>query len=324
MSSLDRTRLMLHEHRPEPVMVRGAGSWLWDQDGRRYLDFVQGWAVNCLGPPPPARGARWGASAHARSTRAPAFLNVPQLELAAALTEAAGLHQAFLASTGAEANEGAVKLARRWGRLHRRGAYKGITTVDGFHGRTLAMMSASGKPGWDALFPPVVPGFVKVPFGDVAAVARAIDDDTAAVMVEPIQGEGGVVVPPAGYLAALRALTRERGILLMLDEVQTGMGRTGALFAFQHEAVVPDVLTLGKGLGGGVPLAALLASREASCFQAGDQGGTYAGTPLMAAAGLAVLAALARRRASWRACGRAVSSSRRACARSRSVLRARR
>lgn len=292
MSSLDRTRLMLHELRPEPVMVRGAGSWLWDQDGRRYLDFVQGWAVNCLGHSPSALRRALTAQARTLVNPSPAFLNVPQLQLASALTEAAGLGQAFLASTGAEANEGAVKLARKWGRLHRGGAFKVITTLDGFHGRTLAMTSASGKAGWDALFPPVVPGFVKVPFGDVAAVARAIDDDTAAVMVEPIQGEGGVVVPPAGYLAALRALTRERGILLMLDEVQTGMGRTGELFAFQHDGVGPDVLTLGKGLGGGVPLAALLASREASCFQAGDQGGTYAGTPLMAAAGLAVLGAL--------------------------------
>lgn len=292
MSVLDRTKLMLHEVRPEPVMIRGAGSWLWDQDGRRYLDFIQGWAVNCLGHSPPALRRALSAQARTLVNPSPAFLNRPQLELAAALTEAAGLDQVFFASTGAEANEGAVKLARKWGRLHRAGAHKVITTLGGFHGRTLAMTAASGKPGWDALFPPAVPGFVKVPFGDVDAVARAIDAETAAVMVEPIQGEGGVVVPPRGYLAALRGLTRERGVLLVLDEVQTGMGRTGTLFACQPEGVRPDVLTLGKGLGGGVPLAALLATREASCFAPGEQGGTYSGTPLVAAAGLAVLRAL--------------------------------
>jgi acetylornithine/N-succinyldiaminopimelate aminotransferase len=292
MSPLDRTRLMLHEQRPDAVMVRGAGSWLWDERGRRYLDFVQGWAVNCLGHSPPLLRRALAAQARTLVNPSPAFLNAPQLELAAALADAAGLDQVFLASTGAEANEGAVKLARKWGRLHRGGAFKVITTVGGFHGRTLAMTAASGKPGWDDLFPPILPGFVKVPYGDVEAVAGAIDDQTAAVMVEPIQGEGGVVVPPPDYLRSLRALADQRRLLLILDEVQTGMGRTGTLFAHQRDGITPDVLTLGKGLGGGVPLAALLATRAASCFAPGEQGGTYAGTPLMAAAGLAVLRAV--------------------------------
>jgi len=290
--SLDPSKLMLHTQRPPEIMVRGAGSWLWDQRGRAYLDFVQGWAVNCLGHAPPVLRRALAAQAGQLLNASPAFFNRPQVQLAQALAAATGMDQVFLASTGAEANEGAVKLARKWGQLHRGGAHKVVTTEGSFHGRTLAMTNASGKPGWDALFPPAVPGFVKVPFGDVAAVAGAIDADTAAVMVEPIQGEGGVVVPPPGYLTRLRALTAERGVLLILDEVQTGMGRTGTLLACQSEGVRPDVLTLGKGLGGGVPLSALLATRQASCFAPGDQGSTFSGTPLMAAAGLAVLRAL--------------------------------
>jgi acetylornithine/N-succinyldiaminopimelate aminotransferase len=292
MSIADKEHLMLHEQRPDLVMARGAGSWLWDEQGRAYLDFVQGWAANCLGHAPGILRDALAAQAAILVNASPAFFNRPQLALAAALARASGLDRVFFASTGAEANEGAVKLVRKWGRLHRGGASEVITAHGGFHGRTLAMMAASGKPGWDALFPPAVPGFRKVPFGDLAAVAAAIDEATAAVMVEPIQGEAGVVVPPAGYLAGLRRLTRERGVLLVLDEVQTGMGRTGSLFAFEAEGARPDVLTLGKGLGAGLPLAALLATREASCFAPGEQGGTFGGTPLVSAAGLAVLEAL--------------------------------
>jgi acetylornithine/N-succinyldiaminopimelate aminotransferase len=161
-----------------------------------------------------------------------------------------------------------------------------------FHGRTLATMAASGEPGFDDLFPPRVPGFVHVPFGDIQAVASALTDRAVAVIVEPIQGQAGVLVPPQGYLEALRALTHQHGVLLILDEVQTGTGRTGALFAAQHAAVTPDIMTLGKGLGGGVPLAALLASQCVSCVAPGDQGGTFAGHPLTTAVGLAVLRAL--------------------------------
>jgi acetylornithine/N-succinyldiaminopimelate aminotransferase len=153
-------------------------------------------------------------------------------------------------------------------------------------------MAASGKAGWDELFPPVVPGFTKVPYGDVDAMASAIRDRTVAVMVEPVQGEAGVVVPPEGYLAKLRDLTRERDILLIVDEIQTGMGRCGDLFASRGEGVLPDIMTLGKGLGGGVPLAALLVRESAFCFEAGDQGGTFNGNPLMTSVGLAVLATL--------------------------------
>jgi acetylornithine/N-succinyldiaminopimelate aminotransferase len=214
--------------------------------------------------------------------------------LARALCHASGLSRVFFSTTGAEANEGAIKLARKWGQKARNGAFEIITTSGSFHGRTLATMAASGKPGFDSLFPPRVPGFVKVPYGDAEAVARAIGKDTVAVWVEPIQGEGGVVVPPDGYLRALRSLTRDAGILLMLDEVQTGMARTGTLFACQHEDVVPDVMTLGKGLGGGVPVSALLASEAVSCFSPGDQGGTFTGHPLLTAVGLAVFEELSQ------------------------------
>jgi acetylornithine/N-succinyldiaminopimelate aminotransferase len=284
-----RAHVMLEGVRPAPVMVRGAGSWMWDSEGRRYLDFVQGWAVNCLGHAPIVVRRALQAQARTLINSSPAFLNQPQIELCAALAAAAGMDQVFLASTGAEANEGAVKLARKWGSLHRGGAYKVITTQGSFHGRTLAMTAASGKPGWESLFTPQMPGFIKVPHGDLDAMEAAIDDATAAILVEPIQGEGGVAVPPPGYLRGLRALADRHGILLMLDEVQTGIGRTGWLFAAQAESVRPDVLTLGKGLGAGTPLAALVATQAACCFAPGEQGSTYSGTPLLAAVGLAVL-----------------------------------
>lgn len=294
MHSLDDSALMNITSRPHAVMARGRGSWLWDESQRRYLDFVQGWAVNCLGHAPSEIGEALSAQARELLTPSPAFHNRPQLELAGALRRLTGLERVFFCSTGAEANEGAIKLARKWGRCRRGGAFEIITTRGGFHGRTLATMAASGKPGWDAIFPPPVEGFRKVEFGDLAAVEGAIGPSTAAVMVEPIQGEAGVVVPPDGYLRGLRELTRERGLLLVLDEVQTGMGRTGPLFAHQREGIRPDILTLGKGLGGGVPLAALLGREAVCCFEPGDQGGTYNGNPLVTAVGLAVVGALTR------------------------------
>ena len=284
--------LMPGSPRPEVAMVRGEGSWLWDHEGKRYLDFVQGWAVNCLGHCPSVVRDALAEQASALINASPAYYTLPQLALAEQLTQLSSLQHAFLCSTGAEANEGAIKLARKWGSLHRNSAFEIITTRGSFHGRTLATMAASGKPGFAQLFPPAVPGFVHVPFGDHAAVEQALGAQTVAVMVEPIQGEGGVQVPPADYLRALRALCDQHGMLLILDEIQTGMGRTGRLFAHQHAGVLPDILTLGKGLGGGLPLAALLARREVSCFAPGDQGGTFTGHPLNCAVGLAVLRSL--------------------------------
>jgi len=283
-------QLMRVAARPPRIMVGGSGSYIWDHTGARYLDFIQGWAVNSLGHAPPELAAALAEQASTLISASPAFHNGPQLRFAAELTRAAGLAQVHFANSGAEANEAALKLARKWGRLHRSGSYEIISTESSFHGRTLAMMAASGKPGWDELFPPKMPGFVKVPFGDAAAVAARIRAETVAVMVEPIQGEAGVVVPPEGYLRELRALCDAQNLLLICDEVQTGMGRTGTLFACQRESVVPDILTLGKGLGGGVPVSAVLANQRASCFVPGDQGGTYNGNPLMMAAARSVFA----------------------------------
>lgn len=275
--------------RPPVVMHHGQGSFLWDEDGKRYLDLLQGWAVNALGHAPAELVEVIGAQAAQLLTPSPALHNRPQLALAERLCTLAGMHQAHFATTGAEANEAALKLARKWGRLHRRGAYEILTTQDSFHGRSLALMAASGKPGWERLYPPHIPGFVKVPFGDVAAMRAAIGPCTVALLVEPIQGEGGVVVPPEGYLRALRALADEHDLLLMLDEIQTGIGRTGTLFACEREGVRPDVMTLGKGLGAGIALSAVLANQRASCFEPGDQGGTFNGNPFGAAVALRVL-----------------------------------
>ena len=280
--------------RPPIVFVGGHGSWLTDSQGRTYLDFIQGWAVNCLGHSPPIIREALAAQAARLINCSPAYYNAPMVRLANLLAQHSGLHQVFLANSGAEANEGAIKLARKWGAVHRGGAHEIITMDHSFHGRTLATMSASGKPQWERLFEPKVAGFVKRPLNDLAAVEAAITPRTVAVMLEPIQGEAGVFAATDEFLSALRALTSRHGILLILDEIQTGIGRTGRLFGFEHAGIRPDIMTLAKGLGGGVPLAALVAHRDACCFEHGDQGGTFGGNPLMAAVGCAVLEEVAR------------------------------
>jgi acetylornithine/N-succinyldiaminopimelate aminotransferase len=280
--------------RPDVTMVSGQGSWLIDNNGKRYLDFVQGWAVNCLGHSPAAIADAIALQARTLISCSPTFYNTPMLQLANQLTQHSGLHKVFFACSGAEANEGAIKLARKWGSLHRNGAFEIITLQNSFHGRTLAAMSASGKPQWQDLFEPKVPGFRKVPINDIAAVEATINSNTVAVMLEPVQGEAGVIPASIEYLQALRELTRAHGILLILDEIQTGIGRTGTLFAYQRAKILPDILTLGKGLGGGVPLAALIAHADVSCFDRGDQGGTFSGNPLTTAAGCAVMQQVAQ------------------------------
>jgi acetylornithine/N-succinyldiaminopimelate aminotransferase len=274
--------------RPELVFVHGEGSWLEDHAGKRYLDFIQGWAVNCLGHGHPAIIDALERQARKLVNPSPAFYNEPAIELAKRLVEASCFDRIFFANSGAEANEGAIKLARKWGQIHRAGAYGIITFDHAFHGRTLATMSASGKPGWDRKFAPQVEGFPKADLNDIDSVRALIDDRTVAVMLEPVQGEAGVIPATREFMQALRALTHERGLLLIVDEVQTGMGRTGRLFAYQHADIEPDIMTLGKGIGGGVPLAALCATEAASCFEHGDQGGTYNGNPLMTAVGVAI------------------------------------
>ena len=275
--------------RPKIVFVRGEGSWLWDDTGKRYLDFIQGWAVNCLGHSPPVVAEALAAQAKQLITPSPAYYNDASLKLANALVEQSCFDQVFFANSGAEANEGAIKLARRYGALHKNGAYEIITFEGGFHGRTLATMSASGKKAFEPLFEPKVAGFRKAKLNDLASVKQLINANTVGIMLEPIQGEAGVWAATDQFLRELRALTQEHGLLLIFDEIQTGMGRTGKLFHYEHAEIEPDIMTLGKGIGGGVPLAALLATEKAACFQHGDQGGTFNGNPLMCAAGLAVL-----------------------------------
>jgi acetylornithine/N-succinyldiaminopimelate aminotransferase len=275
--------------RPKTVFVRGEGSWLWDAAGKRYLDFIQGWAVNCLGHSPPVLAEAISAQAKTLISPSPAYYNDMSLKLAKALVDNSCFDEVFFANSGAEANEGAIKLARRYGSARKNGAFEIITFEGAFHGRTLATMSASGKKAFEPLFEPKVPGFRKARVNDLASVESLINDNTVAVMIEPIQGEAGVWPATDQFLRELRALTDKHGLLLIFDEIQTGVGRTGKLFHYEHADIEPDIMTLGKGIGGGAPLAALLATGKASCFEHGDQGGTFNGNALMCAVGLAVV-----------------------------------
>jgi acetylornithine/N-succinyldiaminopimelate aminotransferase len=281
--------LMEITSRPPIVFVEGRGSWLRDASGKQYLDFIQGWAVNCLGHCPDVITQAIAAQAGKLLNCSPSYYNAPMVQLADLIAQASGLHKTFFTNSGAEAIEGAIKLARKWGKLHRGGAYEIITMDHGFHGRTLAAMAASGKAQWEQLFEPKVPGFRKVPLNDLAAVEAAITPNTVAVMLEPIQGEAGVFVASDEFLQGLRALTTRAGILLILDEIQTGIGRTGKFFGFEHAGVAPDIMALGKGLGGGIPLGALVAHEAVCCFAHGDQGGTFNGNAFATAVGCAVM-----------------------------------
>jgi acetylornithine/N-succinyldiaminopimelate aminotransferase len=275
--------------RPPVVFVRGEGSWLIDREGNRFLDFIQGWAVNCLGHCPPEIVAAITTQSQTLINASPVFYTDKMLELADKIVECSCIDRVFFANSGAEANEGAIKLARKWGSLHRDGAFEIITTENAFHGRTLATMSASGKPHWEPLFEPKGSGFLKVPFNDLGAIERAMTSRTVAIMLEPIQGEAGVVPANKDFLTGVRELSERKGVLLILDEVQTGIGRTGKAFGYEHFGIEPDILTLGKGLGGGVPLAALGAKESICCFAPGEQGGTFNGNALLTAVGSAVL-----------------------------------
>ena len=297
-NSLSDTRELLAEAkrsilfttvRPEVVMEKGEGLYLWDTDGKKYLDFVGVWAVTSLGHSPAVIAKALARQSKVLVNASPSFLNIPMIEYARLLVNRSCFDRVFFASSGAEANEGAIKLARKYGSLYRDGAFEIITTVNSFHGRTLATMSATGKKKWKNLFEPKVPGFIHVPLNDFAALKAAVNSRTCAVMLEPIQGEGGVFEVDFDYIRQLRQLCDEQGILLIFDEVQTGLARTGKLFAYQHYGVEPDVMTLAKGIGGGFPLAALLVKERFNIFEAGDQGGTYSGQPLAMAVGLAVM-----------------------------------
>jgi len=286
---VDAHSVMFITKRPDIVMVEGKGSWLTDQNGKRYLDFLQGWAVNCLGHCNPGIVNALHQQAQKLINPSPAFYNEPMIRLSDLLTENSCFNKVFFANSGAEANEGAIKLARKWGQLHKNGAYEIITFDHSFHGRTLATMSASGKPGWDTMFAPQVPGFPKAELNDINSVKKCITDKSVAVMLEPVQGEGGVIPCDDQFMRDLRQLTKENNLLLIVDEVQAGFGRTGKLFAYQNYGIEPDIMSLGKGIGGGVPLAALLCRDEVACFVPGDQGGTYNGNALMTAVGISVI-----------------------------------
>ena len=275
--------------RPDVIMERGHGMYLWDTTGKQYLDFIGGWAVTCLGHCPPVITKALEQQSLELVNASPSFYNKPMIQFAKMLTKSSCFNRVFFASSGAEANEGAIKLARKYGSLYHNGAYEIITTINSFHGRTLATMSATGKKKWESLFEPKVSGFKHIPLNDIDALSKAINPNTCAIMLEPIQGEGGVFEVEETYIKTLRKICDDKGILLIFDEVQTGIGRTGTLFAYEHYGIEPDIMTLAKGIGGGFPLSALLVKEKFNIFEAGDQGGTYSGQPLAMAVGMAVV-----------------------------------
>jgi predicted acetylornithine/succinylornithine family transaminase len=284
-------RYLARNYRQLPVVfARGEGSYLVDTDGKRYLDCVGGIAVCALGHSPPRIVEVLKEQASILLHVSNLYFNEPQVRLAKWLAEHSFADRAFFCNSGAEANEAAVKLARRYQREVRgEDRFEVICAEGSFHGRTLAMIAATGQEKYRQGFGPPCPGFRHVPYGDLAAVQRAIDERTAAVMVEPIQGEGGVVVPPEGYLTGLRNLCDEAGVLLILDEVQTGMGRTGRLFAHEYENITPDIMTLAKALGAGFPIGAMLSTEEVSQgFAPGTHASTFGGNALACAVALAV------------------------------------
>ena len=278
------------------VLVRGEGCYVWDENGQRYLDLVAGIAVNVLGHGHPALLKALAEQASTLIHTSNLYYTRPQVELAELLVELTGMERVFFTNSGAEANETAIKLARKFGKQHRGGAYGIITAWQSFHGRTMATLAATGQEKYQKPFSPLPPGFTHVPFNDVEAIRQATHDDTVAVMLEPVQGEGGIHPADPDYLRVVRAWCDQRGLLLILDEIQSGIGRTGTFLAAQGYGVRADIVTLAKGICGGLPAGAALASGDASSFEPGDHGSTMGGNPLVCAAGLATLRALADER----------------------------
>ncbi len=274
--------------RMPPVLVRGEGTRVWDNDGKQYLDFTAGWAVLNLGHSHPDVTEAIQDQAGKILQMSNLFYTVPQLSLAQTIVDNSAVDRVFFCNSGAEANEGASKLARKWGRVKLNGAYEIITANNSFHGRTMAMMAATGQAAYQEKWKPLAPGFVNVDYNDIDAIKNATNDNTCAVLIEPLQGEGGVNIPDEGYLKAVMDWCHEKNILFMLDEVQTGMGRLGTLFGYQRfDGVEPDVMTLAKALGSGTPLGAFCCKEFCSVLEPGDHGSTFAGNALTTAAGAA-------------------------------------
>jgi acetylornithine/N-succinyldiaminopimelate aminotransferase len=286
---LESQYIMNVTERTPLTIVRGKGARVWDEGGQEYLDFVGGWAVNCLGHCHPVVVKAITEQAQLLIHTSNQFYTVPQIRLAQLLVEHSCLDKVFFGNSGAEANEAAIKLARRYGQLKLDGAYEIITTLGSFHGRTLATVAATGQEKLQKPFPPLPTGFVNVDYNSMGAIKSATTKHTCAVMVEPLQGEGGVNLPANGYLSELRAWCDQKGILLILDEVQTGIGRTGTLFAYEQYGIEPDIMTLAKGLGSGVAIGAIMAKEKAAVFVPGEHGSTFGGNPLACAAGYATL-----------------------------------
>jgi acetylornithine/N-succinyldiaminopimelate aminotransferase len=278
------------DHIRLPVtLVRGEGARVWDDKGKEYLDFFAGLAVNSLGNCHPVVTQAVVGQVNTLIQTSNQFYNIPQLQLAELLVKNSCLDRVFLCNSGTEATEGAVKLARRYGKLKLNGAYEVITTFNSFHGRTLAMTAATGQPKMQEPYVPMPSGFANVEYDNVEAIKSATTEKTCAIMLEPIQGEGGINVPGDDYLKKVREWCDQKGILLILDEIQTGIGRTGSLFAYEQYGAEPDIMTLAKGLGSGIPIGALLAKEEASVFVPGEHGSTFGGNPVACAAAYATL-----------------------------------
>ena len=286
--------LMQTGRRLPVTFVRGQGCLAYDEAGNEYLDLVAGIAVNLLGHSHPEVVAAVSAQAKTLIHTSNLYYTQPQVELARRLVELSFPSRVFFCNSGAEANETAIKIARKWGARNRAGAHQIITTLGSFHGRTLATVTAGGQPKYSDPFKPLPDGFTHVPYNDLDAIKAATSARTVAVMLEPVMGEIGIVPAKAGYLAGVRKWCDEQGLLLILDEVQTGLGRTGRWFAHHHHGITPDVMTLAKGLGGGVPIGACLAAPKADVFEPGDHGSTFGGNPLACAAALAVLRVIER------------------------------
>lgn len=283
-------KYLMHTVKRLPVtLVEGRGAWVWDDKGKKYLDFVAGWAVDILGHCPMEVVEALHKQANLLFQASNQFYTIPQIQLAELLVKHSCFQKVFLCNSGAEANEGAVKLARRWGKLKLGGAYEVITALNSFHGRTLAMTAATGQKKFHEPYTPLPIGFVSVEYNSLEAIKKATTPQTCAIMLEPVQGEGGVNIPDKDYLKKVRAWCDDKGILLILDEIQTGVGRLGTLFGYEYFGVEPDIITLAKGLGAGVPIGAILTKEKASVFTPGEHGSTFGGNPLTCAAAYTTL-----------------------------------